>query len=61
MESTSQPNRIQLSNDTAEKLREAGKEDWLIERLDTPQVKGKGKILWVPGLMTVLTAWYLII
>jgi len=44
MESNGQRNRIHVSGDTAEKLREAGKEDWLSAREDKIVAKGKGEM-----------------
>eukprot|EP00977_Amphora_coffeiformis_P010557 scaffold2482_cov166-Amphora_coffeaeformis.AAC.23 len=44
MESTGVPERIQVSEDTAELLRKAGKESWLVERSGGVFAKGKGKI-----------------
>jgi len=42
MESTGSPGRIHLSQDAAQMLKAAGKEDWLVEREDVVSVKGKG-------------------
>ena len=44
MESTSPPNRIQLSSETAALLRKAGREDWIVPREDKIQAKGKGEM-----------------
>lgn len=42
IESTGQPGRVQLSNDTADLLVEGGKSDWLEAREGTIHAKGKG-------------------
>ncbi|KAG7358626.1 PAS domain containing protein [Nitzschia inconspicua] len=42
MECTGVPNRIQVSQATAELLREAGKSSWLTQRSDVVHAKGKG-------------------
>lgn len=42
MESTSLPNRIQVSEATAKLLRTSGKDTWIQPRLDAIDVKGKG-------------------
>ena len=42
LEYTSLPNRIQVSDTTAEELRKVGKDKWLKERDDKISVKGKG-------------------
>ena len=42
MESNGVPNRIQVSQDTAELLIEAGRSSWLVQRRDQIQAKGKG-------------------
>ncbi|KAL3941971.1 MAG: hypothetical protein SGARI_000417 [Bacillariaceae sp.] len=42
MESTGVPNRIQLSQDTADALTAFGKEDWFEPREDQVEAKGKG-------------------
>ncbi|MGK3760746.1 MAG: hypothetical protein ACI8RD_013064 [Bacillariaceae sp.] len=44
MESTGVPNRIQLSQSTADLLIEAGKEHWMIKREDKVKAKGKGEL-----------------
>mmetsp|Transcript_38664 Transcript_38664/g.93667 ORF Transcript_38664/g.93667 Transcript_38664/m.93667 type:complete len:522 (+) Transcript_38664:50-1615(+) len=44
MESTGTPGRIQVSNDTAELIRKAGKSIWLVPREDKVSVKGKGEM-----------------
>jgi hypothetical protein len=44
MESTGMRNRIQLTEETAELLREAGKEDWITPREDAVEAKGIGTI-----------------
>jgi hypothetical protein len=44
MESTGMRNRIQLSEETAELLREAGKDDWITPREDAVEAKGIGII-----------------
>jgi hypothetical protein len=44
MESTGQPSRIQLSPDTANLLKEYGKEDWFVAREDKVTAKGKGEM-----------------
>jgi class 3 adenylate cyclase len=43
MESTGLKNQIQLSNDTADLLRAAGKGKWLVAREEKIVAKGKGK------------------
>jgi hypothetical protein len=45
MESNGKPNRIQVSQATADKLIEAGKESWLSERMDAIEAKGKASVL----------------
>lgn len=49
MESNGKPGRIQISTETGELLKEAGKEHWLQERIDMIQAKGKGalKTFWL--------------
>eukprot|EP00977_Amphora_coffeiformis_P015627 scaffold4599_cov219-Amphora_coffeaeformis.AAC.8 len=42
LESTGMRNRIHMSVQTAELLRDAGKEEWLVEREDVVSAKGKG-------------------
>ncbi|KAL7572637.1 hypothetical protein ACA910_010388 [Epithemia clementina (nom. ined.)] len=52
MESTGVPNRLQVSQKTADLLRDAGKGEWLTARSDIVEAKGKGKLqtYWVePG------------
>jgi Adenylate and Guanylate cyclase catalytic domain len=44
MESTSLPGRIQLSEDSAELIRRAGKGIWLQKREDLIDIKGKGRL-----------------
>ena len=44
MESTSLRDRIQLSEETAKLLKEAGKKHWLVEREDKIFAKGKGEM-----------------
>jgi len=44
LESTGTTNRIHLSMETAELLREAGKEDWFVDREDVVSAKGKGSM-----------------
>lgn len=44
MESTAKRNKIQLSQETAQLLTEAGKEKWLISREDKVEAKGKGML-----------------
>eukprot|EP00531_Pseudo-nitzschia_arenysensis_P001207 CAMPEP_0116121830 /NCGR_PEP_ID=MMETSP0329-20121206/3901_1 /TAXON_ID=697910 /ORGANISM="Pseudo-nitzschia arenysensis, Strain B593" /LENGTH=980 /DNA_ID=CAMNT_0003615659 /DNA_START=123 /DNA_END=3065 /DNA_ORIENTATION=+ len=44
IESTSAKNKIQLSQDTAELIIEAGKKPWVEERRDTIFAKGKGEL-----------------
>ncbi len=44
IESTSAKNKIQLSQDTAELIIEAGKKPWVEERLDRVVAKGKGEL-----------------
>ena len=44
MESTGAPNRVQLSQETADLLISAGKEEWVKERAETIDVKGKGSM-----------------
>mmetsp|Transcript_23254 Transcript_23254/g.55005 ORF Transcript_23254/g.55005 Transcript_23254/m.55005 type:complete len:288 (+) Transcript_23254:481-1344(+) len=44
MESTSQPGRIQCSEETAELLISSGKADWLIKRESKVSAKGKGEL-----------------
>jgi class 3 adenylate cyclase len=44
MESTGKPERIQVSPDTAELLRDEGMESWLVPRKDLVEVKGKGAL-----------------
>lgn len=43
MESTGVPNRIQISQQTANYLGKAGKDSWFTKREDNVMVKGKGK------------------
>jgi len=45
MESTGQPRRIQVSQDTAELLRSAGKASWVSPREEMIQIKGKGMMV----------------
>jgi len=44
MESTGVPNRIQVSQQTADHLIEAGKEHWIIKREEKVKAKGKGEL-----------------
>ncbi|KAG7352534.1 family 3 adenylate cyclase [Nitzschia inconspicua] len=44
IESTGQRNRIQVSQQTADLLVEAGKENWVVPRKDLVEAKGKGTI-----------------
>lgn len=44
IESSGSPGRIHVSADTAENLIQAGKQDWLIERGELVQLKGKGEM-----------------
>ena len=44
MESNGQVGKIQVSENTASKLREAGKSSWLTPRKDLVEAKGKGKM-----------------
>eukprot|EP00536_Pseudo-nitzschia_multiseries_P000747 jgi/Psemu1/249906/estExt_Genewise1Plus.C_90109 len=44
MESTGQPNRIQVSQKTADLITAAGKERWLIRREEFVNAKGKGQL-----------------
>jgi hypothetical protein len=44
MESTGEPNRIQLSQATANSLTELGKDGWIRKRQDLVQAKGKGLV-----------------
>jgi hypothetical protein len=44
MESTGKPDRIQVSPDTAELLREEGMESWLVPREELVEAKGKGAL-----------------
>ena len=44
MESNGQPGRIHCSEETANALREAGKEQWLTPREDRIVAKGKGEL-----------------
>ena len=44
MESTGMRNRIQISEQTAELLREAGRGEWLVPRKQLVEAKGKGKL-----------------
>lgn len=44
MESTGQPGRIQVSEQTARELERLGKKHWLTEREDKVQAKGKGDL-----------------
>ena len=44
LESTGQPGRIHASEETSDLLVAAGKQHWLIERLDTVYAKGKGAL-----------------
>lgn len=44
MESTGVPRKIQVSEETAELLRQAGKEDWIRPREDVVMAKGKGTL-----------------
>ena len=52
MESTGLPNKIQISQETADLLVSAGKESWFTSRNETVTAKGKGKIWFVPILNT---------
>ena len=45
MESTGKPNMIQISQDTAELLKAAGKASWITPREEMVQVKGKGMMI----------------
>jgi class 3 adenylate cyclase len=60
MESSSQPNRLQVSQKTAELVVEAGKGHWLTARKDLVNAKGKGllQMYWLdpsgPGLLVLL-------
>jgi hypothetical protein len=45
MESTGIPNKIQVSQETADLLIAAGKKDWLTQRNDVVSVKGKGELV----------------
>jgi hypothetical protein len=45
MESTGVPNKIQVSQETADLLIAAGKQDWLTQREDLVSVKGKGELV----------------
>ena len=45
MESTGLPNKIQISQETAELLATAGKESWFTSRNETVTAKGKGKTM----------------
>ena len=42
MESTGEPDRIQISSSTADVLKRNGKGHWLLPRQDLVEVKGKG-------------------
>ena len=44
IETTGQRNRIHLSHETAEKLHEAGKSNWITKRNETVMAKGKGEM-----------------
>ena len=44
MESTGQPGRIQVSSDTADLLKAAGKDRWVTPRNTMVFVKGKGEL-----------------
>jgi Adenylate and Guanylate cyclase catalytic domain len=44
MESNGAPNRIQLSEETAKLIQQAGKGHWLEERSDKVDAKGKGEM-----------------
>lgn len=44
MESNGRPGTIQVSEDTAELLRSAGKSHWLVQREDRVVAKGKGEL-----------------
>lgn len=44
MESTGVPNRIQMSQATADLLIEHGKEHWIMKRVDKVEAKGKGEM-----------------
>jgi hypothetical protein len=45
MESTGVPNKVQVSQETADLLIAAGKQDWLTQRKDLVSVKGKGELV----------------
>jgi len=49
MESTGQPNRVQISTETEQTLRRTGAEDFRIEKRGEVEVKGKGTMntFWV--------------
>ena len=44
MESTGSPNKIQMSQETANLLIAAGKSNWIEERSEKVEAKGKGKL-----------------
>jgi class 3 adenylate cyclase len=44
MESTGVPGRIQVSKETAKLLSDAGKQNWLVQRENKVQAKGKGEL-----------------
>lgn len=44
MESTGEPGRVQVSEETAQELRSKGKEQWLTARRDKVTAKGKGSL-----------------
>jgi class 3 adenylate cyclase len=44
MESNGAPNRIQMSEETAKLIQQAGKSHWLEERSDKVDAKGKGEM-----------------
>ena len=45
MESTGEPNRIQMSQATADSLIALGKGGWIRKRSDTVEAKGKGNLV----------------
>ena len=44
MESTGNPGKIQISQETADMLFESGKGRWIVRRQDTVVAKGKGEL-----------------
>ena len=44
MESTGVPGRIQVSEETADLIRDGGKDTWLEQRPDGVEAKGKGRL-----------------